>query len=142
MHTIRTTAAVLLATSSLITGCASAQKAALKGTVLDKKTIEAQTTPALEALSPSLDVTKNSNGTSDFTLSMSASGDPDSPVMTSLRGIRRVSFVVRDRSGNAVDSVETTDIPTGEGRGCRPQTTCVESAPVQRPPMARFFGGR
>lgn len=107
-----TTAALLIVAFSLVGGCASAQKAALKGTVLDKTAIEAQTTPALEVLRPALDVTKNSNGTYDFTFSASASGGADTPPMQALRSIRRVSFVVRDRSGNAVDSMQTTDIPT------------------------------
>src|SRR5688500_14107270 len=88
----RTTIAMLIViASTIIAGCASAQKAALKGTVLNKKEIEAQTTPALQALSPTLDVAKKSDGTYDFTFSAYASGGTDSPQMQALRSIRRIS---------------------------------------------------
>ncbi|MBC8145463.1 MAG: hypothetical protein H7X80_07745 [bacterium] len=60
--------------------------------------------------------------------------------MTALRTMRRVSFVVRDRSGNAVDSVETTDIPpsgitTPDGGASLTAVARITWAPRTIPPF-------
>lgn len=103
---------LMLLLASVIAGCASANKAAVIGTVVDRKALERQTSPTMEGLNPQVDVIKNSDGTYTFTFSASASGTPDAPRMSALRGITRATFAVRDRSGNALDSLTTTDIPT------------------------------